>query len=109
MTIQEVIDGLDCLTTKQTNCIGCPVNPHPGMKWPYGCMKGQMDIVEEAKKLLGRLTPKPVFRWRPMPGPGRPGFPFCPNPECQRGLDEGQHICEFCGQAVKWEETDGKE
>lgn len=55
MTIREIIHGLDCFTTHQHDCLSCPANPHPGMGWPYGCIKGQRDIVEEAKKLLEAL------------------------------------------------------
>ena len=102
-TAEEISEGLGCLVTYQhTNCLTCPFNPHPGREWVYGCAKGQRDIVEEARKLLERVTPKPPFRWRPAPERGE-GFPFCPNKECQRGLDEGEKYCEFCGQAVKWD------
>ena len=51
-TIQQIIDGLNCFTTNQHKCIDCPFNPHPGMKWVYGCIKGQGDIVKAAQGIL---------------------------------------------------------
>jgi len=53
--VNEVIEWLGCLVTKQHKCKGCPYNPRPGMTWPYGCIKGQADIVEEARTLLEKL------------------------------------------------------
>lgn len=50
--VQQIIDALGCFTTNQHQCLGCPFNPHPGLKWPYGCSKGQRDIVEAARKAL---------------------------------------------------------
>ena len=50
--LQQIIDRLTCLTTKQHHCEGCPFNPHPGMMWVYGCIKGQGDIVEAAREAL---------------------------------------------------------
>ena len=49
---EEIVKGLGCLTTKQHHCEGCPFNPHPGREWVYGCMKGQADIVAEAREIL---------------------------------------------------------
>lgn len=49
---EQVIEALPCLASTQRNCIGCGYNPRPGMKWPYGCIKGQSDIVEDAITLL---------------------------------------------------------
>ena len=51
-TIQETIEGLECLVTNQHRCAGCPFNPRPGMEWVYGCGKGQKDIVDAAKERL---------------------------------------------------------
>lgn len=50
--VQQIIEWLGCLTTQQHKCDGCPFNPHPGMNWVYGCMKGQNDMVEAARKAL---------------------------------------------------------
>lgn len=50
--LQQIIDGLNCFTTHQHKCLECPFNPHPGLDWPYGCIKGQGDIVEAARKAL---------------------------------------------------------
>ena len=51
--VQQIIDGLGCLTTHQhTGCLSCPFNPHPGMVWVYGCIKGQSDIVDAAREAL---------------------------------------------------------
>lgn len=51
-TIQQVIDALGCFTINQHPCMTCPFNPHPGMKWVYGCIKGQSDIVDAAREAL---------------------------------------------------------
>ena len=50
--LQDIIDGLNCLVTKQHRCLECPFNPHPGMDWPYGCVRGQQDAVKAAKDVL---------------------------------------------------------
>ena len=50
--LQQIIDGLGCFMTHQRPCQDCPFNPHPGMVWVYGCMKGQSDIVEAAREAL---------------------------------------------------------
>lgn len=50
--VQQIIDGLGCLTTHKHKCHGCPFNPHPGMEWVYGCIKGQNDIIEAAREAL---------------------------------------------------------
>lgn len=53
--IQQIVDALNCFTTFHHKCQGCPFNPHPGMMWPYGCIKGQGDIVKAAQDALRRL------------------------------------------------------
>ena len=50
--IQQIIDGLGCFTTNQHKCLDCPFNPHPGLTWVYGCIKGQSDIVDAAREAL---------------------------------------------------------
>ena len=55
MEIQQIIEGLECLVTKQHRCGACPFNPHPGMDWPYGCGKGQGDVARAARKALERI------------------------------------------------------
>ena len=50
--LQQIIEALECFTTNQHSCMKCPFNPHPGMEWIYGCIKGQNDIVEAAQKAL---------------------------------------------------------
>ncbi|MBQ3326523.1 MAG: hypothetical protein IJG86_01895 [Clostridia bacterium] len=52
---EEISEGLGCLTTHKHPCAGCPFNPYPGRDWPYGCIKGQADIVDEARELLEEL------------------------------------------------------
>ena len=52
MEIRQIIEGLECLVTKQHKCEGCPFNPHPGMDWPYGCGRGQGDAVKAAKRTI---------------------------------------------------------
>ena len=58
-TIQQIIDTLPCLTSKQHKiCPTCPFNPYPGREWVYGCLKGQNDVIaaaREALELLNRL------------------------------------------------------
>ena len=51
-TIPEIVEGLNCFTTKQHKCEGCPYNPKPGQEWAYGCMRGQCEIVKEAQEAL---------------------------------------------------------
>lgn len=55
---QEIIAGLDCLTTYQHRCNGCPFNPVPGRVWVYGCIKGQRDAVEEATAIILEVSEK---------------------------------------------------
>ena len=50
--VQQIIDGLGCFITHQHKCLDCPFNPHPGMIWVYGCIKGQGDIVDAAREAL---------------------------------------------------------
>ena len=56
--VSDVIEALGCLTTKQHKCGNCKYNPHPGMNWIYGCMAGQNNIVEDARKLLREIEPR---------------------------------------------------
>lgn len=55
--IQQIVDGLNCFTTKQHKCIGCPF--HPGADksrdFPYGCIRGQNEIVRAAQVLITEL------------------------------------------------------
>lgn len=53
--LRRIIDGLGCFTTKQHPCGDCAFNPKPGMSWPYGCDKGQRDIVDAACRALSAL------------------------------------------------------
>lgn len=55
MELEKIIEALECLTTKQHKCVGCPFNPHPGMDWPYGCGRGQAEVVREAKERLREM------------------------------------------------------
>lgn len=52
MELQQIIEGLNCFKTNQHPCATCPWNPNPGMAWPYGCIKGQSDIIEAAQEQL---------------------------------------------------------
>ena len=52
MERQQIIDGLNCFKSHQHKCADCSWNPHPGTAWPYGCIKGQIDIAEAAQELL---------------------------------------------------------
>jgi len=52
MELQQIIEGLNCFKTNQHPCAACPWNPHPGMAWPYGCIKGQGDIIDAAREAL---------------------------------------------------------
>lgn len=102
--VQKVLEALPCLASVQHDCLKCSYNPHPGMPWPYGCIKGQGDIVQDAAELLERLVPMPVKRWTTHTQ--KRGYPYCPNPQCGRGLNEQEAYCEFCGQAIRWENED---
>ena len=46
-----VSKALECLLHKQ-DCGTCEWNPRPGATWPYGCVKGQSDIVHTAQEML---------------------------------------------------------
>lgn len=50
--LRKIIEGLSCFLTNQHPCGGCPWNPSPGMAWPYGCVKGQREIIEAARERL---------------------------------------------------------
>ena len=43
MELQQIIEGLNCFKTNQ----------HP---WPYGCIKGQIDVIEAAQEQLIKET-----------------------------------------------------
>ena len=58
MGAREIIEGLECLMTKQKPCAGCTFNPRPGMMWPYGCGKGERDIVKAAQERLSARSEK---------------------------------------------------
>ena len=58
----EILKGLDCLADVQHKCQECPFNPHPGMDWPYGCIKGQSEIVREAKETIVKQTTRGDWR-----------------------------------------------
>lgn len=64
--IEEVIGGLNCLATNQHKCLECPYNPSPGMKWPYGCIKGQADVVGDAVHLIRQAMPRAHGYWIPV-------------------------------------------
>lgn len=55
-TIDEVINALDCFKTRQPKCDECVFNPTPGHIWPYGCIRGQGDIADEAQRILRRVA-----------------------------------------------------
>ena len=54
----EVIQALGCLVTKQPKCVKCSYNPIAGLDWPYGCIAGQVRIVEDARELLRQTIPR---------------------------------------------------
>ena len=53
--IKVLIKSLDCLTTKVHHCEGCIFNPHKGMEWPYGCDRGQIEMVRLVQTMLRTL------------------------------------------------------
>ena len=99
MEIQLIIEGLECLTTKQHKCEGCPFNPVPGRTWPYGCGKGQGVMVKAAKahlELLRPMAPKLVREgWNREHNNYR-----CP--VCGADIYHGQGYCEDCGREMEW-------
>lgn len=50
--LRKIIEGLSCFLTNQHPCAACKWNPNPGMAWPYGCVKGQREIIEAARERL---------------------------------------------------------
>lgn len=124
--IRQIIDGLDCFTTKQHKCAGCPFNPSDDKlrEHPYGCLRGQNEIVKAAQEALDRQDPKPpVFKEGETPifteyADGTGGVEVhkwadwtCP--VCGWFVGEqyiprrhNQKMCNFCsrcGQKIDWE------
>lgn len=50
--VQSIIEALECFQTNQHRCLKCDYNPHVGMPWPYGCIAGQQNIIEDTIALL---------------------------------------------------------
>lgn len=127
--IQQIVDGLNCFTTKQHKCIGCPF--HPGADksrdFPYGCIRGQNEIVRAAQEALGKLNAKaPVFKTGETPvfaeyEDGTGGVEIhkwadwtCP--ECgwfvgeqyipRRHNQQKCNFCSRCGQKIDWGAVD---
>ena len=50
--VQSIIGALQCFKTNQHKCLQCDYNPHAGMPWPYGCIAGQYNIIDDAIALL---------------------------------------------------------
>ena len=50
--VQSVIDALECFKTNQHKCLQCDYNPHAGMPWPYGCIAGQRNIIEDVIAIM---------------------------------------------------------
>ena len=50
--VREIIAAMACFTTKQKPCESCAFNPRPGVKWAYGCGRGERDIVIAAREVL---------------------------------------------------------
>ena len=100
MELEKIIEGLECLTTKQHKCAGCPFNPHPGMDWPYGCGRGQVVAVRAAQAWLKELVPvAPILvreGWNKEHNNYR-----CP--VCGADIYHGQGYCEDCGKGMKWD------
>jgi len=100
MEIQLIIEGLECLTTKQHKCVGCSFNPIPGRAWPYGCGKGQGVMVKAAKAHLELLRPMAPMLVRE--GWNREHNNYrCP--VCSADIYHGQGYCEDCGREMEWE------
>lgn len=55
--VQAVIDALACFKTNQHECLKCSYNPHAGMPWPYGCIAGQRNIIDDVIALLKAQEP----------------------------------------------------
>ena len=51
-SVEEIIEALNCFKTRQPKCGECKFNPVSGHNWPYGCIRGQGEIAEEAQKIL---------------------------------------------------------
>ena len=58
MNSQQIIDALDCFKTKQPKCGECPFNPRPGRVWPYGCIRGQGEVIAAAQEALRTMEPR---------------------------------------------------
>lgn len=51
-SVEEIIEALNCFKTRQPKCGDCKFNPVSGHNWPYGCIRGQGEIADEAQKIL---------------------------------------------------------
>ena len=124
--IQQIIDSLNCFTTRQHSCAGCPYNPSDDKEreHPYGCIRGQNEMIRAAQEARGKLNAKaPVFKTgdslvHVSYADGHRGFETqkwadwtCP--ECGWFVGEqyiprrhNQRKCNFCskcGQKIDWE------
>ena len=97
-SVDEVVGGLGCLTAIQHECIGCPYNPHPGMKWLYGCIKGQNDIVQDAIRLIIEREPqRKRGHWIPVDDK-RDAFDCS---ECHAMVHKPTGFCPRCGSVME--------
>lgn len=48
----DVITAVPCLALNIHPCSKCAYNPKPDRTWPYGCVKGQTDLVKDILELL---------------------------------------------------------
>lgn len=99
--VQAVIDALACFKTNQHECLKCSYNPHAGMPWPYGCIAGQRNIIDDVIALLKAQEPVEPLRVRKDTKWEQRIERFCGS--CG-GSFYGLRLnfCPWCGRAVKW-------
>ena len=50
--LDDIITVLPCLALNKHNCGGCPYNPKLDRNWPYGCVRGQEQLVRDTIAML---------------------------------------------------------
>ena len=102
---ERVIAALPCLAAVLHDCLKCPYNPHPGMNWPYGCIKGQGDIVQDAIELIRQQGQRRRGYWIRVPDyPGDEDNPAWDCSECAAMCAKQHDYCPACGAIMDKED-----
>ena len=58
-TIKDLILATMCIGNTQRPCDGCVFNPVPGIRWSYGCVKGETDMAAAIREALANVPEDP--------------------------------------------------